>query len=681
MLGVCYYPEHWPRERWARDAARMVELGLAYVRIGEFCWSRIEPARGAFAWDWLDDAIEVLGSAGLRVVLGTPTATPPRWLVEEWPEILAWDAEGRPRRFGSRRHYCFSSPVWREESRRIVELVAGRYGAHAAVDGWQLDNEYGCHDTVVSYAPHCVPAFQDWLARRYRTIEALNQAWGTVFWSQEYAAFDQVPLPNLTVTEANPAHRLDYRRFSSDQVQSYHLMQARIVRARSPGRFIAHNVMGFFDQFDHFALADEVDVCGWDSYPLGFTACMMALDDAERVRFARTGHPDVAALHHDLYRSAVEQGARRGRMWVMEQQPGPVNWAPYNPAPAPGMVRLWTWEALAHGAEAVCYFRWRQMPRAQEQMHAALYRPDDAPAPARDEVERVAAELADLDREVPAWRRLPAARAPVALLFDYQAAWILDIQPHGVGPSYLTLVRQCYTALRRLGVDVDLIRSGAAIDGYHLVVAPTLPILGQEAWDALERGTATVVLGARSGSRTDSFAIPDALPPGRLQRALPIRVAAVDSVRPDMPGRVRWHERDHAAGTWREIIESALEPAARFTAAPDGGPDAKNDVGPDAKNDAGPGAVFAHGRWHYLAFWPGEAFWMDYLESLLAARGVATVRLPETLRLRRRGPLVFACNTSAEPATAPAPADARFVLGARTIEPHGVAAWLGPAGD
>ena len=163
MLGVCYYPEQWPEENWPRDAARMAETGIRYVRIAEFAWSRIEPARDDFRWEWLDRAIETLGSAGLKVVMSTPTATPPKWLIDERPEMLPYDADGRPRRFGSRRHYCFSSPAWADETRRICEAVAGRYGRNEHVAGWQLCNEYGCHDTVLSYAAHCRPAFQDWL--------------------------------------------------------------------------------------------------------------------------------------------------------------------------------------------------------------------------------------------------------------------------------------------------------------------------------------------------------------------------------------------------------------------------------------------------------------------------------------------------------------------------------------
>ncbi len=655
MLGVCYYPEHWSATEWARDAARMVEIGITYVRIGEFAWSRIEPWRDAFHWDWLDAAVDTLGHAGLQLVMGTPTATPPKWLIDEHPDILARDHHGRERRFGSRRHYCFSSPSWHRESKRIVDIVAERYGQHPAIVGWQIDNEYGCHDTVLSYAPHCVDAFQAWLEARYHNIDALNEAWGTVFWSQEYRSFNEVGLPHLTVTEANPAHSYDYQCFSSDQVVAYHQMQAEIVRTHAPGRFITHNFMGFFTAFNHFAVGKELDLASWDSYPLGFTAQMMELDPEERVRYARTGHPDVAALHHDLYRSVGG-----GRFWVMEQQPGPVNWAPYNPIPASGMVRLWTWEALAHGAEVVCYFRWRQMHQAQEQMHAGLLRPDSAVAPGFQEAAQVAQELRALNDESSAettyWRQdIGGQRADVALIFDYDAAWVLEIQPHGCIPRYFTLIQRFYTALRRLGVDVDVRRPGEPLDGYAVVLAPTLPILSETAWQAIEASSATVLMGPRSGSRERNFSIPNPMPPGRLQRALPIKVAAVDTVPPDMAGDVIWQGKHYPAGPWREQIESNLAPTAHF--------------------DHGGGAIYARDRWHYLAFWPCVELLMDYVEPLLAGRGLRSVWLPPTLRLRNRGPYTFAFNTGNDPVTAPAPPGASFVIGQRRIPPCDFAMW------
>ncbi len=218
MLGVCYYPEHWPESWWANDAKRMRELGISFVRIGEFAWSRMEPSRGAYDFGWLDRAIEVLGDAGLKVVLGTPTATPPKWLMDEHPDIAPVDEHGIARSFGSRRHYSFSSETYHHETKRIVEVLAKRYGKHPAIAGWQTDNEYGCHNTVLSWGAEDLKAFQNWLRKAYQTTDQLNEAWGNVFWSMEVTNFDQITLPHLTVTETNPAARLDFWRFQSSQV-------------------------------------------------------------------------------------------------------------------------------------------------------------------------------------------------------------------------------------------------------------------------------------------------------------------------------------------------------------------------------------------------------------------------------------------------------------------------------
>jgi beta-galactosidase len=376
-LGCCYYPEHWPEEMWAEDARRMAEMGLSLVRIGEFAWSRIEPEPGTYDWAWLDRAIETLHSAGLKVILGTPTATPPKWLVDQMPDMVALDDQGRPRGFGSRRHYCFSHEGYRGECVRIVTAMAKRYGKHPAVTAWQTDNEYGCHDTVLSFSKSAAQGFRSWLSAKYDSIDALNQAWGNVFWSMEYRSFSEIDPPNLTVTEANPAHWLDYRRFASLEVSGFNLAQTNILREHSPGRDITHNFMGFFTEFDHHDVGRDLDVATWDSYPLGFLEQFWFSEDEKRAYF-RQGHPDIAAFHHDLYR-----GCSNGRWGVMEQQPGPVNWARFNPAPLPGMVALWTLEAMAHGAEFTSYFRWRQAPFAQEQMHAGLLRPNSSEAEAR----------------------------------------------------------------------------------------------------------------------------------------------------------------------------------------------------------------------------------------------------------------------------------------------------------
>lgn len=644
MLGVCYYPEHWPRERWAEDARRMRALGLTYVRIGEFAWSAIEPDPGRFTWDWLDAAIETLGEAGLKVVLGTPTATPPKWLIDQHPDILAYDIQGRPRKFGSRRHYSFSSRVYLEEARRIVTLLAQRYGPNPFVAGWQTDNEYGCHDTTRSYGPEDLRAFRLWLQARYGSIEALNQAWGNVFWSMTYRAFGEIDLPNQTVTEANPAHWLDFYRFSSDQVAAFNRMQTEILRQHAPEKFIVHNFMGYTPDFDHFKLAQDLDIAGWDSYPLGFTDMdVLPCTTEEKLRYAHTGHPDMAAFHHDLYRGV------KPRWWVMEQQPGPVNWAHHNPSPAPGMVRLWTWEALAHGAEVVSYFRWRQFPQAQEQFHAGLNRPDFEPDLGFFETQQVAQELSRLS--------LPqSSPAPVALVFDYEADWVFRIQPQGQGFVYRDLVWHFYQALRSLGLDVDVVPPGADLHPYRLVVVPSLPILHEAALQAFKEAPGTVVFGPRTGSKTEALGIPAQLPPGALQALLPLKVTRVESWRPGLSETLTWQGQSWPVGIWKEWIESGLTPVATFA--------------------DGRGAIYQHHHRHYLAFWPGREFLQNYLAEVAQGLGLPIQPLPEGLRMRRRGPWVFVFNYTDRPQTAPTPQGTRFVLGGPTVAPYDLSIWV-----
>jgi len=646
MLGVCYYPEQWPEQRWAEDARRMRELGLRTVRIGEFAWSRLEPEPGRLELDWLQRAIDTLAAESLGVVVGTPTAAPPKWLVDRYPEVLGYDDQGRVRGFGSRRHYSFSSRRYLDESRRIVGVLADRFGRHPAVIGWQIDNEYGDHDTVRSYGPEDLRAFRSWLARRYGTVASLNAAWGNAFWSMEVRSFGEVGLPNGTVAEANPAHRLDFFRFASEQVAAFNRAQAEIVRRASPGRFLVHNFMGFSGQFDHYRVAADLDLAGWDSYPLGLTE-LMALPDELRLRYARSGHADVAAFHHDLYR-----GVGGGRFRVMEQQPGPVNWAPHNPAPAPGVVRLWTWEALAHGAEAVSYFRWRQAPVAQEQMHAGLTLPDGRPAPAAEEVRTVAAELARVELA-------PGRRAPVALLHDYPAEWAGEIQPHGAEWSVPSLRFAMYSALRGLGLDVDIVPAGSDLSGYALVVVPTLPIVDPEALEALRAFDGPLLLGPRSGSKTAAFQVPETLPPGPLQALIPVRVLWVESLPPGLEVGLAWRGRRYRVGTWLERVE-ALRGA---------------NLAPEARFEDGQGAVWRAGNVRYLAFWPGAPFLADYLAALATEAGIEVRPLPEGVRLRRRGRLTFAFNYTPGEQRVDAPASARFVLGSPVLGPYDVAAW------
>lgn len=614
-LGVCYYPEHWPEDSWARDAADMVRAGLSWVRIGEFAWSRLEPAHGCFDFDWLDRAVSILGSAGLKVVLGTPTATPPRWMLERHPDMLAVDTLGRPRGFGSRRHYCFSHDGYRGEAARIAGILADRYGKNPHVAAWQTDNEYACHGTTLSFSEAAKHAFRDWLAHKYQSIDALNRAWGNVFWSMEYDGFDQIDLPNSTVTEPNPAHMLAFRRFSSDQVVRFNKAQVEAIRRRSQAP-IVHNYMGRELSFDHFALGGDLDMASWDSYPIAFLAERLESGDDHKQRFLRQGDPDFQAFHHDLYRAVG-----RGRWWVMEQQPGPVNWARYNPAPMPGMVRLWTWEAFAHGAETVCYFRWRQAPFAQEQMHTGLLRPDGTAAPGLGEVAQVAAELKNASEvgttEV----------KKVAIVFDYASAWAWQIQPQGTDFDYFRLVFAFYRGLRSLGLSIDILPVDTKeLNAYKLLVIPGLMTLEETLTQALNGFTGTILFGPRSNSKTTELAIP--ADPAPHLPGLDCRVGLVESLPPSAPVPL---EGGGAFIHWAEELEGMSDVLLR-------------------RKDGKPAVMHAkHIR--YVGGWPDDTAMKRILTAACEASGLAVTELPGALRVRETASHRFVFNYGSDPIT------------------------------
>lgn len=642
-IGVCYYPEHWPEQLWASDAKRMRALGISQVRIGEFAWANIEPRQSHYEWDWLDRAIDVLSAAGLHIIMGTPTACPPRWLVDALPDMLPVDEHGRTRGFGSRRHYSTSSVEFAEAAIGITTAMVERYGQHPSIAGWQIDNEFGCHDTTLCYSPAALTAFHAWLEARYGDIDALNTAWGNVFWSQTYSAFSDVGFP-IAVTETNPAHRLAFQRFSSDQMCAFSDAQLGVIRRNvHDDAWVTHNFMGNFVDFDHFKLAADLDVATWDSYPLGFLD-QSWFDNETKARFRRSGHPDWAAFHHDLYR-AVGQG----RFGVMEQQPGAVNWANSNAQPEQGMVRLWSWEAVAHGAELVSYFRWRQPPFAQEQMHAGLLRPDDNPANAHPEVAQFSKELALL-------RITPRQQSKVALVFDYEAAWMTQIQPQQQGFDALAVAMAYYSAVRSAGVDIDIVRPDQALTGYAVIVLPCIPHVSPELLASLQDSTAQIVLGPRAGSKNAELSIADGLAPGSLKSLIDLTVTTMDAMREGVRVGIDEQPRDWFVYQWLEQTETAQQAHYR--------------------THDGRGVVYQQANCRYINACVSDAMLADIMASACKDAGVITETLPPNVRFTRRGRYRIAVNYGSRDRELSK--SHHYVVGSALIDAYGVSVWQEP---
>jgi len=603
-LGVCYYPEQWPRDRWEIYATRMRELGLSFVRIGEFAWSRIEPAPEQWNWQWLDEAIGTLEAQELAVILGTPTAAPPPWLTVQHPEILPVDPDGRTRAAGSRKHYDHCSPVYREHARRIAQSMTERYGQHDAVIGWQIDNKWGESDSTRSYGPASREAFRSWLANRYGSLSPLNEAWGGAFWGQEYTDWSEIVPPNLTMNEPNPSHVLDFYRFCSDAIAEFQAIQVEEIRQHSPDRFITHNYMGHFGEFDLYRNAEAIDLVSWDSYPTGQIDKDL-LPQLDVDYWARTGHPDLTSLNHDLMRGLKPNTP----MLVMEQQAGQINWSDYNCLPADGAVGLWTVQAWAHGCAGVSYFRWRASLTGQEIMHSGLLRHDES-------WDRGGVEVANLEL---GGAELEPVQASVVLLHDYESLWISDAQPHAHGWSYWKQFTLFYSVLRRLGIDVDIRHADADLSGYRVIVAPALQIVDADRAERLTGAALGVsfVAGPRTGFRQPTGqAQPDGQP-GPLRALLGYSLLNVDALRPEMTIQVD----DEEVMIWAESYDP-IDSDVMFT----------YDDGPLA----GQAAVVRKDRAFSIgAFSPiliGRV-----LAHVLTEAGIPVEPLDEGLRVSRRG--------------------------------------------
>jgi len=614
IVGVDYYPEHWEEERWPVDADLMAEAGITVVRMAEFAWSRLEPAEGRFEFAWLDRALDVLASRGIQAVLGTPTAAPPAWLVEKHRDILPVDELRQPREFGARLHRCLANPTFRRYSRAITAAMAAHYASHPTVIGWQTDNELTANRC---YCDHCAQAFRAWLEQRYGSLDALNAAWGTVFWSQDYSAWSQVPLPWRTACGAmahNPSLLLDYDRFASDTAVAFQREQIELLREHCPNHFVTHNYMGLHDSVDYYALAADLDFVSWDNYPTA-----------------------SAALPHDVMR-----GILRKNFWVMEERCGHTGWNQMSPAPRPGQLRVWAWQAVAHGADAVVFFRWRSCRSGTEQFWQGILNHDGQPGRRYREIAALAEELKALAPELDG----TTPRNPVAILYAYDQIWALQIQPNAPGLSYRRFVEKYHNGFTRNGIGVDVVATDADLAGYRLVVCPPLTLLDEALAARIERYVAdggNVLLSARTGVK-DERNIARAEPlPGPLARVAGAVVDEYDALGEGTNAIELVTGARFKASTWCDILrEDGAEVVARYV----------------GDYYAGRTAITRHalgkGKAWYVGTLAEPRFYLHFLRAIADELGIPRVTgLPSGIEIAarhgNRGSVLVVTNLTAAP--------------------------------
>jgi beta-galactosidase len=537
-LGAAYYPEHWPEERWPEDMRLMREAGFSVVRMAEFAWSTLEPAAGEFHLDWLERAVALCAESGIVSVLGTPTAAPPAWLTQQHPDMLAVDEYGRRAQHGNRCHYCVNSPEFHAAVHRIVGALAERFGPNPHVIGWQIDNEYN----RVCYCDRCRGLFQRYLAEKFGSLDALNQHWSTGYWSQTYSAWEQIPIP---IGGHNPGLMLEFNRFITQSYRRFQQLQLEVLRPHlKPGVWVTHNFMGWFGGFDHYELAADLDVAAWDWY-------------------VGTGHLDhlTSGAIHDLTR-----GFKRRNFWVIETQPGCVNWAPVNNMINKGEARAMAWHAIGHGADAILYWQWRSALGGQEQYHGSLVDQSGRPRPFYEDARQ-------LGRDFAAVASLLAGSQPVsrvALINSYDSRWSIHWQRHHRDFDYVAHFNNYYRPLAAQNVVVDVISADAPLDGYRLVIAPALLVLNESQAARLTefvmRRQGHLVLTARCAMKDEYNALFPARQPGPLADLAGVEVEEYYALDEPVPVKGNWFSGK--SRLWAERLkmlnEKSVIPIARY---------------------------------------------------------------------------------------------------------------------
>lgn len=620
--GADYNPEQWERDVWLEDLDLMRSAGVNLVSVGIFAWAHLEPCLGEYHFEWLDDVMDGLAANGISVNLANATATPPPWFSTCYPETLPVLADGTRLGPGARQAFCPSSPIFREHSLRLTTKIAQRYADHTALAMWHVSNEIGGRNALC-YCDTSAAAFREWLAARYDDLDTLNKRWGTSFWGQRYSDWGQIQPPRETTTFFNPAHELDYRRFSSDACLDIHRAERDALREITPEIPITTNLMPNHREFDYWTWASEVDVVASDHY-------LVAADPEAHVELA--------------FSADLSRGLANGGPWMlMEHSTSAVNWQPRNIAKQPGEMLRNSLQHVARGSDSVMFFQWRASLFGAEKYHSAMVPHAGTDTRIWEEVVELGEILGRMDDVVGT-----TVSADVALLFDWQSWWALEAGSHpSVDVRYLDAVHGLYRALWESGVTVDVLAPAADLSSYRLVVVPSMYMANEATANRLEQHVASggvAVITYMSGIVDEDLHIPRGGYPGAFRDFLGL---SVEEFCPLRKGEQITLDDDSRADTWTELIRlNGADALATYKDGPLPG------VPAITKHEHGEGAVW------YI----GTKLEQDRLNRLVkgvlkTARvkpPVPTVTLPAAVEVMRRsgdsGSFLFVINHGKETA-------------------------------
>ncbi len=661
-VGVYYYPEAWPESQWERDIANISKLGFEYIHLAEFSWAFLEPIEGHYDFAWLDHAIELAQKHHLKVVLCTPTATPPAWLAREHPEILMIRSDGTRMDHGSREQADWSSPVYLRYVEDIVNRLGERYGANPTVWGWQLDNELSHYGAGMSYSDAAEDKFRAWTREKYGTIDKLNTDWGNSFWSQMYNSFDQVRMPNAhdLVANPNPHAMLDLHRWFAAETAGYLRFQAAVLRRHTHNQWITTNFMMNYDLVNPALSAHDLDILTFTMYPVSGGLFQGELG-------FRIGDPAAVSFTHDFLRNLGS-----GVEGPMELQPGQVNWAPVNPWPQPGVIRAWILRTLALGGRIVCTYRYRQALAGDELYHKTIVEPDGVTlAPGGREFVEAMEDIRAIRPLYTASATPPASYLArrTAFLINYDNRWDIDNHKQTLRWDTTGHWFKYYRALKSMLAPVDVITEDKNFASYPFLVAPAYQLLDADLvarFDRYARDGGTLILTCRTGQKDRRGHIWEARWAAPIYDLAGASIPRYDVLPPGRDGHVEFHGKSYVWGSWADLVEprAGTETLATYT------DQFYRGMAAATRHKLGKGQVIYIGADSLTGDLES-----DILHAVYTQAGVKPERLAPNFMVDWRDGFWVATNFTSNEQTVPAPADVKILRGTRVLPPGGAAIW------
>lgn len=658
-MGIYYYPEHWNPTEWDRDMKRISSLGFEFIHIAEFAWIDLEPEEGKYNFVWLDQVVGLAAKYKLKVILGTPTAIMPVWMGIKYPEVYLMDANYQRAEHGTRAQESIFNPDYRRLSVKIINELGKRYGQNTNVWGWQLDNE---PEAKADYSQAAQHAFRTWLQKKYSTIENLNIAWGTAFWSQTYSSFDQIKTVNTQLVGwwgANPHAILDFKRFTADTQAAFLDLQAETLRPLIAAKqFITTNYTGWSAQADP-RRAVKIDFPSYTIYPNGGSANLgengFRLGDNRQMSFA----PDF-------------QRSFRGVTGVMELQPGQVNWGSPNSLLQPGTLRMWLYHSFASGCSFACSYRYRQINYGAEQYHGGIMKLDGITlSQGGMDYEQVMKEIKELRKSYDLKAVYPAklAARKTALLWNYDNFWSLERQKQTNQWDTRRFFQNYLEIAKSFGAPTDIVYENDDLSSYKVVIAPAYELVDTalvQKWMSYVKQGGNLVLTIRTGVKNRWGHLFQSSWAGPIYPLIDATISDFDQLLPNMKGKIDGQSKTYNWNKWGDLI-TTNKPANVLAHYADQFYAGKAAV---ITNKIGKGTVT------YIGVDTDDLqLERDVLQKVYEQAGASTENYPEGIYVQWRDGFWVAVNYTSKEYTLNLPANAKIILGEKTLKSPGVTVW------